>query len=224
MDFFANPFQGLLMTATNSGGPFEVVDDFDYNSQPNNNFADSYVGFKQRDYVQLPGELVDARSVAKKEFVFKSNESVRERSIQEEQKQQLQQELKAALHDINVNAIDDRQSVSSMDTLQTYQQNVDDDEILETPEDQSYTPSLVSTAFDDTENDESNDVFKKPFSNSKRSKRSNKNSTADKSDTFSQMSDDKTLYSNEGSDIRDNESDTNSVANTENYMKYLGRT
>ncbi|KAG6558541.1 Bracovirus particle protein 17a [Microplitis demolitor] len=223
MDFFANPFQGLLMTATKSGGPFEVVDDYDYNLEPNGNFAGSYEGFKQRDYVQLPDELVDARSVANKKFVFKSNQSVRERSIQEVEQQQLKQKLRAALDDINVNAIDDRQSVSSMDTLQTYQQNDDGDEIVETPEDQSYSPSLVSASFDDAEHDGSNDVFKKPFSNSKRSKRSNKTSAADKSDTYSQMSDDKTIYSNEGSDIRDNESVT-SVADTENYMKYLGRT
>ncbi|CAD6215496.1 GSCOCT00000306001.2-RA-CDS [Cotesia congregata] len=214
MQFFTNPFQGLVVVQSNSSSPVTVIDDLGYQYVKDKNFVSSYNEFKQRDYNQLPGKLIKASEIKNVDVEFLSAKQLKEsnRAAAEQDDED------------DILAFDDREASTLNESMDHSQENVESPGYnraksvasLEVFDSQSSSASEVPSSFMDVETQPKN-VFKVPSNKVHSSSRDYNNYKVNRSDTSSEEFDSRTLYSD--SDL--STSTSSSVVNPKNKKKYL---
>ncbi|KAG8040912.1 hypothetical protein G9C98_001900 [Cotesia typhae] len=212
MEFFANPFQGLVVVETGSSSTLGVIDDIGYQYSNNNNFVSSYHGFKQRDYYQLPGKLIKASEITNYDVEFLSAKGLKK--------------INREAAEVDIVAFDDRESNSLNELMDHSQQNevspakynrVESFASSEEFDSQSSSPSKAPSSFIDVDTSPRN-VFKVPSNKVHPSSRDYNNYKANKSNSSSEEFDNRTLFSD--SDLSTS-STSSSVVSPKNKKKYL---
>ncbi|CAD6215497.1 GSCOCT00014029001.2-RA-CDS [Cotesia congregata] len=137
MEFFTNPFQGLIVAETQPGQPIKIIRDY---VNLNGNVTKSYDCFKQRDYVQLPGKLIQSSKIGKETFEFVSAAKSASPSVQttsnlaREVKQRAKQ-IGAQLSSFNDRSLSvvDSDDSTSLSTLQSSNGSMEVDQVQKSP-------------------------------------------------------------------------------------------
>lgn len=212
MEFFANPFQGLVVVETDSNSTITAIDDIGYRYSNDNNFISSYHGFKQRDYHQIPGKVVKASEITNYNVKFLSVKELKEINREADEKE--------------IAAFDDRKPNSLNELMDHSQQNggspakynrAESVASSEAFDSQSSSPSEAPSSFIDVDTRPKN-VFKVPSNKVHPSSRDYNNYKVNKSDSSSEEFDNRTLFSD--SDLSTS-STSSSVVNPKNKRKYL---
>ncbi|KAH0560539.1 hypothetical protein KQX54_005607 [Cotesia glomerata] len=137
MEFFANPFQGLIVADTRPGQPTKIIRDY---VNLKGNVAKSYDCFQQRDYVQLPGRLIQSSKIGREAFEFMSPEKSASPSVQ--MTSNVERDPKAGLRQarVRVDSFNDRSpsvvdsdDSISLSTLQSSNVSMEVDQVQKGP-------------------------------------------------------------------------------------------
>ncbi|KAG8040913.1 hypothetical protein G9C98_001901 [Cotesia typhae] len=131
MEFFTNPFQGLVVAEPSPSQLTKIIRDY---VNLTDNFAKSYESFKQRDYVQLPGRLIQVSKIGKEKFKFVSAANLHSPSgrmpsnLEREIKDAVRQvgDQFSSLNDRSPSVVDSDDSIS-LNTLQSSNRSMEVD-------------------------------------------------------------------------------------------------